>query len=229
MRSRFFIWMPLVTIYVGWCAYLIVNHFIISPGIENCNVSSEVIPPNIILHEAQAFINQQGSRLLFTISTIAVLLATPFFLWVAFKNERVSANKLKQIGLLISIGILVSGGVLLYWGNLLGVPSIEHLTGGTFYSISGLFSISFGALLLFASIKNNTSLIKEWGLFSIACALTMPSFYMNLVTIKYLNIPDYFLAEGHGYLLASSGSLMLFIAVFIYSAYGSATHEKIAY
>jgi uncharacterized membrane protein len=229
IRKKFLIWMGLLVVLFGASIFGIVQHFIVSPGIEKFDIAYAVVPMNVINHEMAALAGEQSNRFVFVVAIIAVLLAAPFFIWTAFRHVEVAINRLKNLGLIIGFGTIVSGIVSLYWGYLLGIPNIEHFTGGTFYTIAGLFSLSFGAMLLGAVFMGKISLIKEWGVFSLACALAVPSFFSNLIIIKFLNIPQYFIADGHGYLLAASSSLMWVIGAFIHAAYSSATQEKVAY
>jgi uncharacterized membrane protein len=230
VRNRFALWMLIVLGIFGSSIITMFNHFVITPGIEKFETAYAMIPMNVIQHEMEVLAGQNATRFTLMLAIISVCIIAPFFIWTAFKNQQVaSPERLRNFGFIIGIGTIISGIVLLYWGYLLGIPNIEHLTGGTFYTIAGLFSISFGTMLLGAVYANRQALIKEWGMFSLACIIAVPSFYTNLIILKLLNIPDYFINDGHGYLLAAASSFMSIIGVFVYTAYSSATHEKVAY
>jgi biotin transporter BioY len=115
-----------------------------------------------------------------------------------------------------------------YWGFAMGLPSFATLAGGANWLFGGLAGVVFAAMLSWALLKKEKSWIKEWSLLAIVLLFGAPSFYLLFPFFASLGMPDWCVARGDLYRLASYGQWFSLMGVFVYSAYSAATQERFA-
>lgn len=209
---------------------IIVHHFLIYPSMFYSEIAQVMVPKGVLLVEYQALMSSMSLRWGFAISaSVGLIVAIPF-MFTAFKHEVISDQnqiKILRYSLLIAIATLINGFIQAYWGYFIGAPNYTAISGGTFYMMNGLISLSFGALLIRSVVLKDIALSLEWSVFAILSLLATPFFYLSIRFFSWMSIPQHYIDGGHAYMLAAiSGSTLLSIGI-IYAAYGLATRRKI--
>jgi hypothetical protein len=114
------------------------------------------------------------------------------------------------------------------WGLNIGYPTMLNSPGGGHYVLWGVLHLGFSVAILYASLANKQSLLKEW-----ITMLWIMSFFS--VTIFWLAggvslldvVPQHYVESRHlSVLLAGGVSQLIFLSAMLTAIYGKATAER---
>jgi hypothetical protein len=202
---------------------VIVQHFVIAPGLGHHPLASTLIPAGVIAIDESVIGRDAMGRWLFAGATsIGLLLG--LLQWRRMFVRQASASPLLGMGLALS-AVLV-GTVMARWGVSMGMPSFATLAGGANWLCGGMICIALALAMTWAVVTREEAWTREWSVWTVILLLGVPAFYALLPVFDMAGIPEEYRVTGHAYRMASYGQWFLLIPAFVYSAYGRATQER---
>lgn len=200
-------------------------HFLWAPGLARLAADTQAIPAGVVALDQAVIVEGFMSRLLFVAATCAGLALGAVLVWRSFLHQQAV---LPGLGWGLVLSAALAGLVMSYWGLAMGRPSFATLAGGATWLCGGVICLILSAMLAWALRAQETSWVREWGLFIVFALLGAPAFYLLFPVFAAMGVPAEYVAEGHVYRLASYGQWFLLLFAFVYSAYGAATQERFA-
>lgn len=232
IRSALPVWLPPASLILLAVALTTVWFYLLTPDLTQSPLAQRMIPAGVLSNESRVLVAQPGTRTLFTVLTVSLLLLAPFFLRRAFTLTPTVADlpaDLRIMALALAAGAGITGLIQCSWGYALGAPSHATLAGGSFYMLTGSVQLLFALLLGWAVARHELALVKELGIFTLLAATAAPLFFWMLALLDVIGIPAQYLVTGHGYGLAIGLAPAGLLVGFVYAIYGSASRARAVY
>jgi hypothetical protein len=119
-------------------------------------------------------------------------------------------------------------GIEISWGLNIGYPTMLNSPGGGHYVLWGVLHLGFSVAVLYASLTNKESLLKEWiTMLWILSFLSVAIFWMAGSISLFDVVPPHYVESRHmSVLLAGGVSELVFLLAMLSAIYGNATAER---
>lgn len=219
---------PLWWALAAGCAWLMLQHFALQPGMASVPMAVPLLPTALVARETLAFATAPW---LFQALAAATVLALALALQGFLRGLTTSAlNTRRALGAwAVATLSLVAGIGALGMGWHIGIaPERQWLQGGTVYTTHGVLLIGLALQLmgrLRKAVPAQGALVRE-SLALLLAVLPAPALATLLLrAMSHLPWPEAYIASGHVQLLAQASGHALLMLACIHAVLGQATRE----
>jgi hypothetical protein len=200
-------------------------YYVFSLGMADSSFVLSVINETAFIKETAVIFNQ-GPMMPFMFAAFSsLIMGLGAFLVITPTSSKQGANYKHYFYVLAGVGLAF---IEINWGVNIGYPTMLNSPGGGHYVLWGVLHLGFSVAILYASLANKQSLLKEW-----ITMLWIMSFFS--VTMFWLAggvslldvVPQHFVESRHlSVLLAGGVSQFIFLLAMLTAIYGKATKER---
>lgn len=191
----------LVALAAGAAAATSLAMYMSQPGLGGWSAARAIAPASTLAADAMLYAGKPLQTAAFGLILCAAILSG---VWLMIRNEH--SRRARQ---LFYASAIAAGLQQLVWGWQLGEPSMAVTAGGGFYSVSGLSLAGFALLALHFQLRGNERLWREAMVFAVNFAFAPALLLWGHVLWQALDvIPAYYVARGHGYVLAAGAAIL---------------------
>jgi hypothetical protein len=200
-------------------------HYVFTQGMADSSGVLSIINEIAFIKETEVIFNQ-GFMMPFMFAALSsLMMGLGAFLVITQPSLTRGRNYKYYLYVLAGAGL---AGIEISWGLNIGYPTMLNSPGGGHYVLWGVLHLGFSAAVLYASLTNKESLLKEWiTMLWILSFLSVAIFWMAGSISLFDVVPPHYVESRHmSVLLAGGVSELVFLLAMLSAIYGNATAER---
>jgi hypothetical protein len=194
-------------------------YYVFTQGMADSDLVLSIVNEKAFIKETAVIFNQ-GAMMPFMFAAFsALLMCLGALLVIKQQPLKRSTNYKHYLYVLAGAGL---GCIEISWGLNIGYPTMLNSPGGGHYVLWGILHLGFSAAVLYASLKNKQSLLKEWITMLWIMSFFSVAIFWMAGGVSVLNvIPQHYVDSRHlSVLLAAGVSQVIFLLAMISAIYG---------
>jgi uncharacterized membrane protein len=201
------------------------HYYVFTQGMADSSVVLSVINEAAFIKETAVIFNQE-SMLPFMFAVLSsLMMGLGAFLVITPQSLTQGAHYKHSLYSLAGAGL---AAIEISWGLNIGYPTMLNSPGGGHYVLWGILHLGFSAAVLYASLTNKQSLLKEWiTMLWIMSFFSVTIFWMSGGLSLFDVVPPHYVESRHlSVLLAGGASAVVFLLAMRSAIHGNATAER---